>query len=430
MSVVWTVVIGAFILGWFICFAYQSGINFNNDRIRLFTGEKQQYVSGNIDKKDIIFVFVLALLFRFAVYFISVVYLFVFSDETTFGFNDFLSAWNRWDAPNYIDIASKGYAGCVEDGQHLFLVFFPLYPWLLKAVYVVIADWELSCLLLSTLAYAAGACFFYALLCEEYGKSIAEKSLVLLSVFPFSFFFGGMMTESLFFCTMAAGFYFVKKHNWLAVGLTGILCSLCRVQGVLLLGVAGVEFFVWYKPFLMIKQKKGKELLKLLFTKGVYLFFIPVGNLIYFYINYRVEGDPFRFSVYQKEHWYHSTTYFTNALEEIWGYAFAESTKNTLKVSIWIPELLLFVLAVVLLFYGLRRHPLKYTAFLLVYTLVNYSVTFLISGGRYMSCAFPLFVILGEILDRHPKVYYIVVAVFSMLFAVYMTGYFSWKQIM
>ena len=163
--------------------------------------------------------------------------------------------------------SKKGYEGYVENGQHLFLVFFPLYPWLLRALHVVIRDWEIACLVLSCLAYAAGACFFYALVSEEYGKRIAWKSLVLLSVYPFSFFFGGMMTESLFLCTMMAGFYFVKKHNWLATGLTGILCSLCRVQGVLLFGVAGVEFFVYYKPFKMFKEKEGKEFIKLLFTK-------------------------------------------------------------------------------------------------------------------------------------------------------------------
>lgn len=429
MPEVLTVITAVFVAAWFLCFIYQSGITFNG-RLEIFANGKREYKGESINKYDIIKIFVLALLFRLAVYIASAVYLYIFSDETTYSFADFLSSWNRWDAPNYIDIADKGYAGCTEDGEHLFLVFFPLYPWLVRLLHIVIADWELVCLIISTLAYTAGACFFYALLSEEYGRRIAGKSLVLLSVYPFAFFFGGMMTESLFFCTMLAGFYCVKKHYWLAAGIVGILCSLCRVQGVLLFGVAGIEFFVWYKPFSMLKQKKGKELLKLLFTKGICLFLIPVGNLVYFYINYRVEGNPFQFSVYQEEHWYHSTTYFTNALKEIWGYAFAESTKNTMTASIWIPELILFALALILMFYGLRRHPLKYTAFLFVYTIINYSVTFLISGGRYMSCAFPLFMVLGEILDRHPKIYNVAVAVSSMLFAIYMAGFLSWKQIM
>ena len=269
MAVVLTAIIAVFIIAWFICFAGQSGITFNG-RLGTFITGKRTCQGEGVSRKDIVYIFVLALIFRIAVYIASVVYLNIFSDETTFGFSDFLSAWNRWDAPHYIDLAKKGYEGYVENGQHLFLVFFPLYPWLLRALHVVIRDWEIACLVLSCLAYAAGACFFYALVSEEYGKRIAWKSLVLLSVYPFSFFFGGMMTESLFLCTMMAGFYFVKKHNWLATGLTGILCSLCRVQGVLLFGVAGVEFFVYYKPFKMFKEKEGKEFISVTFGNTLY----------------------------------------------------------------------------------------------------------------------------------------------------------------
>ena len=157
---------------------------------------------------------------------------------------------------------------------------------------------------------------------------------------------------------------------------------------------------------------------------------IPVGNIIYFFINYKVEGDFFRFSVYQKEHWYHTTTYFTNSLSEIYENLVADSTQNTMRFCIWLPEIILFVLSVALLIYALRCHPLKYTAYLFVYTMVNYSVTFLISGGRYMLCAFPMFIIMGEILDRHPKIYNFVVIFSSILCGIYMAGFLSWKQIL
>ena len=196
MPEVLTVITAVFVAAWFLCFIYQSGITFNG-RLEIFANGKREYKGESINKYDIIKIFVLALLFRLAVYIASAVYLYIFSDETTYNFADFLSSWNRWDAPNYIDIADKGYAGCTEDGEHLFLVFFPLYPWLVRLLHIVIADWELVCLIISTLAYTAGACFFYALLSEEYGRRIAGKSLVLLSVYPFAFFFGGMMTESL-----------------------------------------------------------------------------------------------------------------------------------------------------------------------------------------------------------------------------------------
>lgn len=430
MTVIVNAVIVVFLIAWFVRFGYQSGIGHGEEKIKFLLAEKREYISEKVDKQELMKIFVLALLLRVAVYVASFVMLGIFSEETSLSFGTFLEAWNKWDSPHYINLAKEGYAGYTENGQHIFLVFFPLFPWLLRLVHLVIRDWQIAALVLSSCAYAVGACFFYLLLSGEYGKSIAKKALVLISVYPFAFFFGGIMTESLFFCTMSAGFYFIRKHNWAATGLIGLLCSLCRVQGILLLGVAGVEFFVYYKPFKMLKEKEAVRLLKLIFTKAVFLLLIPVGNIIYFFLNYKVEGDFFRFSVYQKEHWYHTTTYFTNSLSEIYENLVADSTQNTMRFCIWFPEIILFVLSVVLLIYALRRHPLKYTAYLFVYTMVNYSVTFLISGGRYMLCAFPMFIIMGEILDRHPKIYNLVVVFSSMLCGIYMAGFLSWKQIL
>lgn len=47
-----------------------------------------------------------------------------------------------------------------------------------------------------------------------------------------------------------------------------------------------------------------------------------------------------------------------------------------------------------------------------------------------MSCAFPLFIIGGEYLDRHPRLYHGVVIISAMTMAMYLTGYLSGKQIM
>lgn len=441
MNIIWNILIGAIVLVWFVRLGCQMGYNIPDAvpasgksgrrwSFRSLFQNQVTYPGEKVTRREIFNIFIMALLVRLGVYLVSLVIMYINSDAVTFTFSDFLSNWNRWDSPHYIEIASNGYADHVEDGKHLFLVFFPLYPWLLRIVHVFIRNWEAACLVLSSLSYAVGCCFFYATLSEEYSKSIAYKTIVLLSVFPFSFFFGAMMTESLFFCTMAMGFYFIKKHNWLAVGLTGILCALCRVQGVIIMGVAGVEFLITYPFFTMYREKRLKEFFKQVFTKGIFLLLAPIGNLIYFYINYKVEGNPFQFSIYQSEHWYHNTTYFTNCLNEIVTFLTNGETPNSSIMSIWLPQLILFVLTIILLFYGMKRHPLKYTAFLFVYTMINYSVTYLISGGRYMSCAFPLFIILGELLDRHPKIYQWVITLSAMAMAMYLTGYFGWKQIM
>lgn len=383
-----------------------------------------------VTRKEIIKVLLYAFIFRIGIYVAGAAIAMIFSDDVKYSFSDFLASWNRWDSQHYIDIAENGYAGCIEDGQHLFLVFFPLCPWLLKLVHFVVRDWQLAFLVLSTLAYCVGAAFFYMCVSGEYGKKTAQKALVLVSVWPFAFFFGGMMTESLFFMTLSMGFYFIKKHNWLATGITGMFCSLSRVQGVLLLGVAGIEFLETYSPILMWKEKKIGQFFKEVFTKGIFLLLIPVGNLIYFYLNYKVEGDPFKFQEYQKEHWYHEVTTFNKGFGDVWKYFTDAGTSNSMKISVWLPEVLIVVLVIVLLFYAAKRYPLKYTAYLWVYTMVCYGVTFLISGGRYMLCALPIFIIAGDFFDRHEKMYKLVVILSTVFMAVYMTGYFNGKQIM
>ena len=172
----------------------------------------------------------------------------------------------------------------------------------------------------------------------------------------------------------------------------------------------------------MIRRREGKQFIKSFFKKGIFLFLTPIGNLIYFFINYQTEGDFFRF------HWYHTTTWTSNCLKELVENALVD--QNNMRLSIWFPEIILFLLAGILIIYALRRHPLKYTAFLLVYTMVNYSVTFLISGGRYMACALPMFIILAEWTQAKEKRYYLILTVFTLLFGLYLAGYLTGQQIM
>ena len=101
-----------------------------------------------------------------------------------------------------------------------------------------------------------------------------------------------------------------------------------------------------------------------------------------------------------------------------------------MKMSVWLPEVLIVVLMIIVLFCALKTQPLKYTAYLWVYTMVCYGVTFLISCGRYMLCALPLFIIAGNFLENHEKLYQLVVVLSTVFMMVFMAGYFNGKQIM
>ena len=51
-----------------------------------------------------------------------------------------LDLWKKWDAWHYVNLAELGYEGYVENGQHLFVVFFPLYVWLVRLAARVIGN--------------------------------------------------------------------------------------------------------------------------------------------------------------------------------------------------------------------------------------------------------------------------------------------------
>ena len=96
----------------------------------------------------------------------------------------------RWDSLHYKNLAELGYRGYMENGQHLFLVFYPGYVWLLRAVRLVLPHTYAAGILLSSLCFSGGCVFLYKL-CRYYAShAVARDAVLLLCFYPFSFFFG------------------------------------------------------------------------------------------------------------------------------------------------------------------------------------------------------------------------------------------------
>ena len=77
------------------------------------------------------------------------------SGESTFQ-DCFQRLCQRWDGYHYVQLVEKGYTGYRENGQHLFLVFFPGFVWATRLLRLVIPNTLLAGVTLSTLC-AAGA---------------------------------------------------------------------------------------------------------------------------------------------------------------------------------------------------------------------------------------------------------------------------------
>ena len=65
------------------------------------------------------------------------------------GLTGSLEIWNRWDSLNYLKLAQFGYS----DGP--LLVFYPLYPWVIRFLTVLTGNYLVSAILISTIASIA-----------------------------------------------------------------------------------------------------------------------------------------------------------------------------------------------------------------------------------------------------------------------------------
>lgn len=340
------------------------------------------------------------------------------------GLQDLPQLWIRWDAQHYVKLAELGYGGYIEDGKPLFLVFFPLYVWLVRAAAWLIPNTALAGLAVSAFCFAGGCVYLYRLTAEEYGEKTALRMLGLLCAFPFAFFFGGIMTESLFFLTTAAGLYHIRKHQWLSFALWGVLAAMTRMQGVLLIGAAVAELCCWVKPF--ARGERGRLGYA---ARQLPLLCLPVlGSLAYFTLNYHVAGDPFAFTVMQK-HWSQGFMWFPDVLSYIAKNALTWSKVMT-RWEMWIPELVLFPIFAVLLWRSWKKHRSMLTLYAFVYFILNYCLSWLLSAGRYLSCALPCFVFAADELKERPKLTAALITLMSILQMALLYRYFCWGQVM
>lgn len=377
-------------------------------------------------QKDLVKVFLSAVIFR-VVFALGALLLYDLLSGEGLGLSDLPGLWLRWDAPHYQKLVELGYDGYRENGQPLFLVFYPLYVWLTRGFTFFIHNTALAGLAVSALCFAGGSVYLYALVCREYGQSTARRTLLLLVCYPFSFFFGGMMTESLFLLTTAAGLWHIRSHHWVRFALWGALAALTRMVGLILIGAAIAELVRSVKPFSLPKKEQKAAFLSI-FQRLPLLLCPLLGSGAYLALNYHVTGDPFAFTVMQ-QHWSQGFQWFPSVLAYLARHALTWETVMT-RWEMWIPELLLFPFFALLLWRCRRKHSATFTLYAFVYLILNYCLSWLLSAGRYLSCALPFFFFAADGLEGKPRRTAALCAAMALAQGFFLYRYFRWGQVM
>jgi len=291
-----------------------------------------------------------------------------------------MNQFYRWDSPHYIDIAKNWYVNVGE--QRLFIVFFPLYPALIKLTTFDYQYINLSALLISNVSSLVAIVYLFKLTNIDFGDSISRRAVLYLNIFPTAYFLCAIYTEGLFLAAVIACFYYARMGKWPLAGLLGMFSSLTRINGLILLPALAIEY---------LRQKEWK--LKRSDANLVWTGLPLVGFLIYLGINYQVTGGFFTFMEIERTHWHQSIDPLLG-LTSAWQWATTAPFPNSVTAgSAQIVFAVLGFLAVVGGF--LLRFRLSYNVYMLLTWMVSVSTGWWISVPRYIMTMFPLFMLLG-----------------------------------
>ena len=141
----------------------------------------------------------------------------------------------RWDTFWYLDIASRGYHWNGNPLEQQNIVFFPLYPLLMRFAGALFGGHPLiGGLAVSLLAFLAALVYLWRLVAGDFGPEMATTTVVLLCSFPFAVYFSAVYTESVFLLVIVAAFFHARRREFGAAALWGILAGLARPNGFLL----------------------------------------------------------------------------------------------------------------------------------------------------------------------------------------------------
>jgi hypothetical protein len=289
------------------------------------------------------------------------------------------------DSLHYIDIAKNWYVNTGDAAN--FIVFFPLYPFLIRLVTINLSCINFSALVISNISSVVALIYLYKLAKLDFDEKVALKAVLFLSIFPTAYFLSAPYTEGLFFAMIISSLYYARLSRWPIAGVLGFLAALTRLGGLLMLPVLLVEY---------MHQKGWKP--RKVDLNILWVFLISTGFLIYLNINNQVTGNSFTFMVVERVHWY-------NTLDPISGLTSAISWANNGRYP---QNLILGYAPLVFAVFGLlmvmggfyRRLRPSHLAYMLLSWMLALSTSFWLSVPRYVMAMFPIFILLGTITKR------------------------------
>jgi Gpi18-like mannosyltransferase len=329
-------------------------------------------------------------------------------------FPGILELWLRKDAHWYTQIAIHGYFSL--GSLPVTANFFPLYP--LSAAIVQhftglfpgLNSYLAASLVVSWVAFLAACVLLFRLVSDHFGDQTAYLAVLLLGLFPFSFYFGAPYAESLYVACAILAFLGIDRRNWWLAGTGALLAGATRPTGLIVGLAVVVAYFV---DWLRTRHRLRWDLLAL----GL----VPLGAVAFAMYCWVHFGNPLAYAVASSQYWQeHLQTagikYLISILIHPQSWIFGS------LLDLIYALLVLGVLAACFPIYRLLGPSyMIFTLLSCIAPIVEFSS--IKSTGRYVSVLFPVFMVLAYALQKRPVLRDMTIIGSSLLLAVCAFGF-------
>lgn len=330
----------------------------------------------------------------------------VWQNKVPAGLYGWLEIWNRWDGPHYIDIARDGYV--TQGDERNWIVFYPLYPWAIRLLTLVMRDYLLSAFAVSALASVVAGLLLMRLTELDFDRAVSRSAVWFMFIFPTSYFFHIGYTESLFLALALASFLAARRRKWWLAGVTGALACLTRVNGLLLIPALACEALIQYRT----DRLRGLRGLRGLRWEWLWIAFIGVGFALYLFINYHVYGDPLTFLQFQRERFFKTPEWPWVGIVRVWTWKWENARMLHINGT---QEFFFILLGLACTIWSLIALRGSYAVWMALNWVLFTSTSFVHSVPRYTLILFPIFILFARFTAARP-IWFGIVTFWSLTF--------------
>jgi len=145
----------------------------------------------------------------------------------------------QWDGLWYRLIAVDGYSKTIANAA-----FWPVYPVAMRGLGNILGiSYDTAGWIIANVAFFVALILLYRLVSLDFDPQIGRATLWAIALFPTSFFFSTVYTESLLLLFIVGGLLAARLRQWWLAGILGALAAATRSYGVFLILPYAVLFY-------------------------------------------------------------------------------------------------------------------------------------------------------------------------------------------